>query len=176
MDSQRNQILARQWVTAQSVIAGYLHAQLGDFQQVEEVLQSTAAAAVRKVDEYDPERPFLPWVMGIAHYEVLMFRRRLARDRCVFDNEVVERLTSRYQTMAPQLRAMEQSLAECLDQLPARSRQVVDLRYREGLKPRQIAEHLNHSGDAVRSLLKRALQLLRDCLVNRDSITEGGAE
>lgn len=167
---EKNQILARQWVTAQRVLTSYLHAVLGDFQHAEEVLQATAAAAVRKLDDYDPARPFLPWVMGIARYEALMFRRRLARDRCIFDTETIERLSARYEALAPRLRGMEQALAKCLDELPPHVRRVVDLRYRHAIPPRRIAQQLDRSSDAVRSLLKRALHLLRDCLTRQTNV------
>ena len=36
-----------------------------------DILQETSVALCRKIEEYDPDQPFLPWAFGFAYLEVL---------------------------------------------------------------------------------------------------------
>jgi RNA polymerase sigma factor (sigma-70 family) len=54
-------------------------------------------------------------------------------------------------------------LAGCLDKVAGRSRELLELRYVEGLTPPLIAKRMNWSVGAVNVGLSRARQFLRDC-------------
>ncbi len=55
-------------------------------------------------------------------------------------------------------------LRDCLGELPGRGRAAIDLYYREGLDQAAVAERTGSSEEAVKALLKRARQELRDCI------------
>ncbi|MBI1368470.1 MAG: sigma-70 family RNA polymerase sigma factor [Planctomycetes bacterium] len=164
MSQEAQEILAREWVKSQRLLTGYLHAALGDFQKSEEVAQRIAVVAVRRAADYDPQRPFVPWLLGIAKLELLKFSRDQARDRHQFTPDLLDRLTANYVEAAPQLKSMEQALRECLKQVPDRARQVLDMRYNQAMHTLEIARQARTTDAAIRALLKRTRHMLKRCI------------
>jgi len=164
MDSDQTEVFAKLWVGTQSTISGFVRSLVPDFQQAEEVLQRVAVTLVRKFDQYDQNRPFVAWAIGVAKYEVLYYRRERATDRHVFDDEVVERIAQGYQRFVSEADPFREALERCLERLDGRSRQVVELRYATGLASPDVARRLSLSPSAVRMLLSRVRHSLRDCI------------
>lgn len=164
MTDTRHEMLAREWVLHQKVLESYLRAAVRDYQVVEELMQRVAVAAVRKIEEYDPARPFVAWLLGMARLEVLKHRDETRRDRHLFDSDMLDRLARMYSELSPRLNAMDEALRDCLDKLPERAHHTIVMRYRDAASPAMIAESQQVSGDSVRSLLKRTRQMLRQCI------------
>lgn len=57
-----------------------------------------------------------------------------------------------------------ESLRECVEGLSGRSRQAIDLHYREELSREQIARRLAMTPDGVKTLLRRTRAVLRECV------------
>jgi len=64
-----------EWTKAQPTVAGDISSLTPDFHQAEDILQRAALALIRKLDEYDREKPFVVWAIGVARLEVLKSRR-----------------------------------------------------------------------------------------------------
>ncbi len=60
-----------------------------------------------------------------------------------------------------------EALRACLEELPARSRQALDLQLRDGWSREQIAETLALAVEGVKTLLRRAREALHDCVQAR---------
>ena len=58
----------------------------------------------------------------------------------------------------------QEALALCLEQLPERTRQALDLRYRHGLAEPALAAALGLRAGGVKTLLRRARELLAQCI------------
>ena len=61
-----------------------------DWSAVDDVVQTVSLVMWRKWDQFDPDTDFMQWARVIARFEVLKFRRRMARDRHVFRDELME--------------------------------------------------------------------------------------
>jgi RNA polymerase sigma-70 factor (ECF subfamily) len=167
MQSQQAEQFAALWTAAQSTVASFIRTLVPDLQQADEVLQRVAVTLVRKFDQYDPGRPFPAWAIGVAKYEVLYFRRERATDKHLFGDDIVERIASRYESFAEDADPVREALSQCLEELKGRSREVIDLRYRSGLKSDAIAHQMDLSPGAVRMLLCRVRETLRGCIERR---------
>ena len=164
-DSER---LAAEWTKAQRQVGAYICALVPDFHQAEDVLQRVAVTVAKKFDQYDPSRPFLPWAVGIAKIEVREHRRQLAADRHVFaDNLVVERVAESFQEMADELDHSRRALRECLQIVAGRALRALQLRYLEERNIPTIADSLGMNPGAVRVMLHRTRNALRDCIERR---------
>jgi|SRR5688572_11777929 len=64
MDQQEQ--FTRLWTEAQPLIAGYINSFEPEFDRAEDLLQDVAVILLRKFPEYDPQRPFVAWAIGIA--------------------------------------------------------------------------------------------------------------
>ena len=60
--------------------------------EVDEVIQEVSLVAWRKFPMLTDPAPFPRWACLLARYEILMARRRHARDRLVLDEDIVAKL------------------------------------------------------------------------------------
>lgn len=159
--------LAFYWINAQPAVAAYIATMIIDFNDVEEVLQCVAAAAIQKFDDYDPQRPFVTWAIGIARYEVLNFRRRRLNDRHIFSDQAQERIERAHVAIQPEIDNYRSALVHCMDLLAAQARKLVELRYLQNLKTGKIAARLGMTPAAVSASLYRIRKGLRDCVTSK---------
>lgn len=164
MNPQGAEQFAILWVRAQPALAAFIRSLIPDVQQAEDVLQRVAATLVRKFDQYDASRSFAAWAIGVAKFEVLYFRRERATDRHVFNDEIVESIARSYQLFAEEADPFRVALEQCLGGLAGRAKRAIDLRYTKGLSSPAVAREMNLSAGAVRMLLCRARQALRECI------------
>jgi RNA polymerase sigma-70 factor (ECF subfamily) len=167
MQPHQAEQFAALWTAAQPTIAGFIRTLIPDYLQADEVLQRVAVTLVRKFDQYDSSRAFTSWAVGVAKYEVLYFRRERATDKHLFGDDIVEQIASRYEVLAEQIDPVRDALRHCLDKLEGRSKRVIELRYRRGMKSAAIAEEMRLSSGAVRMLLCRVRETLRNCIERR---------
>jgi RNA polymerase sigma-70 factor (ECF subfamily) len=167
MEPQHAEQFAALWTAAHPTISAFIRTLIRDYQQADEVLQRVAVTLVRKFDQYDPSRSFTAWAVGFAKYEVLYFRREMATDKHLFGDEIVEQIAMRYEMLADEVDPVREALRQCLEQLKGRSKRIIDLRYRRGMKSSVIADEMMLSAGAVRMLLCRVRQSLRRCIERR---------
>jgi RNA polymerase sigma-70 factor (ECF subfamily) len=156
--------LAILWVKAQPKIAAYISSLVLDFHHADDILQNVAAIVVRKREEFDRCRPFDHWAITIAKLEILKHRRTRARDRHRFDPNLMEEITAAYEEEAPDLDERRRALADCVRHVAGRPRDVLQLRYAQGLKPAEIAQRLRMTASAVSVMIHRTRQSLHGCI------------
>ena len=82
---------------AQSALYGSIHTMMAGASEVADVLQETNRVLWQKMGQYDASRPFLPWALRVAHFEVLAHRKRQSRDRLVFDDSLLGEIADEYE-------------------------------------------------------------------------------
>ena len=90
-----------------------------------------------------------------------------ATDRHVFDDSIVDKIALGYQRFAEDAIAFREVLERCLGKLDGRSKKAIALRYAKGLSSPAVAEEMRLSSGAVRMLLCRVRQALRECIEQR---------
>ena len=103
---------------------------------LEDVAQDIALQLYRSLPSYDPMRPFMPWLKSIA----LHVRSNLS------------------------LLEDPDGNSQCIERLQQRMRNIIALRYHDGLNSDSIGEKLGLKAQTVRKLLSRARTFLRRCL------------
>jgi len=157
----------------QSTLYACITALLGGLEGAQDVLQETNVVLLGKADEYDPERPFVPWALTFARFQVLAWRKRQARDRLVLDDDLFAVLADRLasESLSPNRRL--DALEHCLKQLSQDARGLVDARYVQEESVQDIAGRLGRSVNAVSVALFRIRKALLDCM-RATLATEGG--
>ena len=142
-------------------VYSYAFYQLGDHHDAEDATARTFMAALRAIGSFRNEgASFRAWLFRIAHNTVANAHRTRARKR----TETIDAIPS--EPSAPDadpaglaLRAEEgRRVRAAVAGLPDDRRQVVLLRFADGLSAREIGEVLDRSEGAVRVLLHRALK------------------
>lgn len=167
---ERTRQATRLWTTAQPVVSSYITSVLRDFSTRDDVLQETAVSVMESFERYDSSRPFVAWVLGIAQNQVRLALRRQRRDRHVFNDEVVARLATAFESISPEELRSFDSLRDCLTQLEGRARRMCELRYAQDLKPAAIAESVGMSANSVAKALQRIRDQLRICIERKASL------
>ncbi|HMP07785.1 MAG TPA: sigma-70 family RNA polymerase sigma factor [Lacipirellulaceae bacterium] len=164
MSTSQARQLSVLWTRAHPIVAAYFRSQLRDYHRAEDLLQETAATAAEKFTTYDPARPFVAWVLGVARNKLLPHLRTNANDRHRFDDGVIERITAAYAEMEPELNAMQAALENCVGQVRGRARRLLEMRYVRDLTPSRIAALTGMTANAVTVMLHRVRKALRDCI------------
>jgi RNA polymerase sigma-70 factor (ECF subfamily) len=115
----------------------------------------------RRPGDVEPIR----WLKGIARNLCLNYFRKNKR-KAEQQLEVVAVLLEKLSCPLDQIREPE-ILDACLEKLPSRSRELIALRYEEGMESAAIGKRLGLSPEAVRITLLRIRGVLRDCLGRR---------
>jgi RNA polymerase sigma-70 factor (ECF subfamily) len=157
------------FVRHQIELRGMLLAILADFAAVDDVLQETFLTVTRKADQFEKGSNFTAWAATIARLHALDWRRKNGRLTTGLSEDVVERLCAAPEALpSTELADRELSALEnCLALLSAKMRQAVELRYREGHRPAEVARRLGWSPEAIYVALSRARAALRSCIDDR---------
>jgi RNA polymerase sigma-70 factor (ECF subfamily) len=166
-----NERFMRHWTQAQPVVASYINSVTGDFHVAEDLLQDVAVVLLNKFSEYDAQRPFVGWALGVARYEMLMRRRSQERSLLSPDTELLNTVAGVYEELAPELDGRARALRECRKTLKGTAESVLRLRYEEALKPAEIARRLGMEAGAIRVQLSRIRAVLQECVERRVAIT-----
>lgn len=164
--SRTRELLARNWIKAQSSLMAFIIASTPQFSDAEDLLQEVAAEVALRFDDYDPSRPFLPWALWVAKIKIADFYRMKQRRQVVFLEESMDALAAAcvraHETMSEERRALERCLAKLTD----RSRKLLHMRYFEDLPPQQIGAILGMASQSVRVSLSRIRTALSECVLH----------
>jgi RNA polymerase sigma-70 factor (ECF subfamily) len=164
LNDQEQERFMRLWTESQQAVVNYIHATVRDPAAAKDLAQETALVLFRRFAEYDGERPFLAWALGVAQFQVRGFHRDAARSLVCFDTELLDRFTELWAETAAAASARSSALEICLKRLPARPQQMLRLRYFEELNSQEIARRLGSKSAAVRVTLQRIREQLRACV------------
>lgn len=152
------------WTQAQPVVMAFIRSMVPNAADAEDVLQRTAYDIATSFDDYDPQRPFVAWAIGIAKYKVLEYRRDAGRQREVFNDAALEHLAVAYADRADAMSDHARALRDCLNKLSDKARLLIEMRYMQNLRPATIAERIGTTANTVSNALSRTREALRDCI------------
>lgn len=162
--SQTHDAFAELFVLNQRRIYAYIATLLANSSDVEEVFQQTSLSLWKKWETFDPTCDFTRWACGIAHNHVRNFVR-LHRHRNVFlSPAMLDDLAEVHASQQPQFDQRSQALDECLERLPAKQRELVEMCYRGTEPMKTIADKLRIAPSALYMKLHRLRQVLLQCV------------
>jgi RNA polymerase sigma-70 factor (ECF subfamily) len=182
-DRARQELLERHRHRLRRMVACHLDRRLAARVDPSDVVQEALADAARKLDDYLRERPlpFYPWLRRLAWERLVKLHRRHLRAQghsvrretpgvlALPDEsamELAQRLVSSGTGPVSGLvrQELRQRVQSALARLGERDREVLVLRYLEGMTTREVAATLGVSEGAVKMRQLRALDELRRLL------------
>ncbi len=150
------------------MLLAFLRALVKDPAAIEDLQQEAFVTAWRNLDRFDHDRPFGPWLRGIARNHVLAYYRRTKRLPIQCEESVIAHLDARLDqigrragdTWEEKLEALE----TCLADLPEDSRTMLQLFYSEELTTERIADRVDLHRETVKKRLQRTRLLISECL------------
>lgn len=163
--------LAVYWAQHQPVIAGYINSLVSNFQDADDILQNVAVVTVKNFAQYDPEKSFAAWAIGIARNLVLKYYAEKKKDRQVLHQQAILAISQAYEndfkTICGRNESMKTALDRCLKQVKGRWRKVLEMYYLRELSAMRIAQQLGITKSNVCVSLHRVRLALRECVENQ---------
>jgi RNA polymerase sigma-70 factor (ECF subfamily) len=148
-------------------LLAYIRAIVRDDHLAEDVFQDVAVLAVRKRHEIQDGRHFLAWMrLSSRHVALKLLRHR--RHQPLLEETLLDRLEAEWAEHDHASSAdLVEALRRCLDRLSPHARNLVRLRYGEGLSGVRLAEVLDRSLNTVYVTLSRIHRSLGECIRQR---------
>lgn len=127
-------------------------------------MQDVSIAAWRKFHTLEDHSAFAPWVFTVAKYELLMTRRRHARNRLVLSNDIVETLAKEAAEEVSLRHKQLDALDNCVEKLPPERRELALAAYRKETSIRDLAKEQGRSEGSLYQLLSRIRKQLFHCM------------
>ncbi|MFW5846104.1 MAG: RNA polymerase sigma factor [Planctomycetota bacterium] len=164
MDAEREAAFLQAWMRAQPAVAAYALSRLGDPHAMDDVVQEVALAAQRSHASYDPQRPFIQWVLGIAHNKIADHMRSRRRTESLESAAAERQLRDASARLVGELGERANAMQECVARLEPRRRELLSRFYVEDQSVEQIAGAMHMGRSAVKTGLHRLRRLLRECV------------
>ncbi|MBX2850284.1 MAG: sigma-70 family RNA polymerase sigma factor [Phycisphaeraceae bacterium] len=171
-DQQLRQALTRQWTQVLPVLTAFVMSSVRDRQHAEDIVQEVGAAVSAHFEDIPEGVSFSAWALAIARNHIHKRYRSDQRDKHLFKSEALEALAGAYERLSDSSDDMRAALDQCVEELPERSRKIIELRYKQDQRVDGIAAMLGSSANAISGVLFRVRQSLKGCIEKR--IAGGG--
>jgi len=156
----------------------YILPLVGNATDADEVLQETNLVIWKKWKQFEPGTNFLAWGRTIARFEYLRFRRTRGSKLAFVPENILDLVAQQSETISDETELRQQALAKCLEQLRAKDRELIQLRYAADSNGDQVAHKLGRPANSVYQSLGRIRRTLMDCIQHRlaehRAIEDGG--
>ena len=164
----------REFTLSQRPLYLYILPLVGNSADADEVLQETNLVIWAKWHQFEAGSNFLAWGRAIARLEVFRNRRGRSRKLTYLDQDILELVASRSETVNDQLEARQAALSKCLSQLRPKDRELLQMRYQPGSNGDKVAKALGRPANSVYQSLGRIRRVLMEC-VRLQLSPEGGS-
>lgn len=161
--------LARQFIQHRDLLYGYVFALTRDHEVAEDLVQDVGVSILTEATRGTHPDHFISWARGLARHRVADHYRRLASRRQhempfeEFADAVDLAFAEDARTPEDQQQQLK-LLRECLGELTARVRTIIDLRYHGRRSLDEIAASLSWTPASIKVALCRARRTLADCV------------
>lgn len=167
LDPDRRVELASLWSRNQFMIEAFIRSLVPDPHDRDDVLQETAKQVALIFDQYDPEKPFANWAVGIARLRVLESRNRRRRDGKMYGGDVLDQVAAAILEVQPEMPPRIAAMEQCIKKLKPRHRTLLDLRHTDDLDVATIAERVGVKPNTISVALYKIRTRLGECIKRR---------
>jgi RNA polymerase sigma-70 factor (ECF subfamily) len=166
-DQEKGSQLLQLFARHNRALRAYSRLILPSVDPIDDVMQEASVVIWEKQDQLRHEDEFLPWAKTIVRNISFRHRRKLFRDRHVFDDGLVERILAEEeaeQDGGDQASREYGALMSCLNKLPEERKQLILAPYRDPGAVKELAEQGSRSPNSLYKLLQRLGVNLLKCL------------
>jgi len=157
------QLMARH----ERAIRGFTRSLLPSGEAVDDIMQDVFVIAWKKFEQLDHHDNFPKWVCGIARYQVLNYRRSMARNRLVLNSEIINMVAEEGQEDTEESELRLKALEGCLEQLPQENQELVQRVYQQRNAIPKLARETGKKENAIYQKMWRIRRSLSKCVENK---------
>ena len=167
-ETERQVQFTRHFAECERAIWAFAYSLIPNRSDADDVVQETLTSLWKHFDDYDPERPFLPWANRFVYRQVQMHRRKQAsRAKYFFSSETLDQLAGDEATSLERDQAMDAALDKCLQKLSPKNRELVEQRYLVKGALKEFAPQAGRTSNALYKMLQRIRASLHQCITQR---------
>lgn len=164
-NAARNEEFVRLFGLNQGRVFTYIATLLPCKADAEDVLQRTSIVLWRKFDQFDPSGSFVRWAYGVAYREALKYLKQQSRQRQVFREAVLEKLTQTHMARSDLLEQRRLAMDDCVAKLSPSDRAIIEHYYYQGrTTAADVAEALGRPTNTILHALVRIRGNLHRCI------------
>ena len=161
------------FVRHQQEIYAYILTLVPHVHDADDLFQDGMVVMWQKFDQFQPGTNFAAWGVQIMRFEILDYRRNLARNKQVLmEDSLFEALMNHMPTIQDQAAVRIEALRKCLTLLDGRAKRIIKMRYERNISVEKIASYLKLSRRHVYHVLGQINSLLLRCM--RRKLAERG--
>ena len=155
---------ARRLLASQPRLRAYVRSMVYNPGDVDDILQDVATIGWERFADYDKDRPFDSWLLGVARNRVLQyFESQKKRPNCL-STETLAQLESVAFRDSAHAGDLQEALENCLGKLERDDYDLVSLRYESDATNRSVANKLDVSESKISRGLNRIYAQLLLCI------------
>ena len=163
-DDEKYEAFVRLLMKHEPRVRSFLRGLLPTWHGVEEVAQEASLIAWRKFDDFEEGTSFGGWLLTIARFEALKYRRRVARSPLVFVDEVWDLLADEASGEEVQ-QIRRQALEICLEKLGSAKRALLLQVHTHGVVMRKLADELGKNEQSFYKIIQRLRAAVLGCVM-----------
>ena len=147
---------------------------------VDDIAQDVFLVAFRQLNRFRGDSKFSTWLTGIAHNKALEFLRAKINEKNKQSDfqqvTIAKHQISSLKIQRHDFEFLENQLSAlklCLEQLPIRSKNLIDRHYFDQQSTVSIASEANEASGTVRMKLLRIRRILQKCISDRSDSDDG---
>lgn len=155
-------------------VAGVAAAVARDVHAADDIFQQVVLTALENTGQFRDADHLLAWAVRAARHRAIDLSRR--RKMITLPDEVLDLLEAQWAgPMSASWPERIEALHRCVARVGARSRELLQKKYAEGLTVTVIAAQVRRSPDAVYQMLSRVHRSLRECVARELTVFESVA-
>lgn len=165
----------RLFVRHQQEIYAYILTLVPNVHDADDLFQEGMVVMWEKFEQFEPGTNFAAWGVQIMRYEILDYRRNMARSkRVLVDDSLFELLMDHMPNIQDELPARIEALRKCQKLLDDRSKRMLKMRYERNVPVEEIASWLKLSRRHIYHILGQINSTLLRCM--RRTLAGGGIQ
>lgn len=149
-------------------IRNFIRSLVSNRHDAEDLYQRTSVVLWKKFDQYEPGTSFASWAMRVAYFEICDYRKRLARAKVTFSQEIFDILAEKVAKLTEEEDdSRREALEACLAGLSDQNRELIRMRYLEGLEVDDVAKMVDRPAKTVYRILQQVRHWLHGCIQHR---------
>lgn len=160
------------FMNCQKSIYAYILSSVHNYADANDLFQETATVLWQKFDEFEQDSNFLAWGISIARNMVRNYFKKHKCSRLQFDDNLAQNIENKTIAKLKDYDPRIESLRECFKKLSGSNRQLMKLRYEEGLTIKLIATRLGKPLQGMYKYMARLHNALQECVEKTMTLRE----
>ncbi len=161
-------------LTAQQTrIYAYILSLVPNFSDADDILQDTTKIMWERFDDFKHGTDFLAWAKKIAYLLIMKYYRDTQKKYAAFyDEQLIAKLDADSHTLSASFKDYHVHLRHCLKKLKHKDRNLLQLRYYENQKVREMASRFGCSVQYIYRNISRIHQFLLACIQKQQMLKD----